>query len=409
MNETIQIFLAILKAAMLGEKPDIPAHISMEQWQTVFRLAGIHNVLPLIWEAVYDHPSLAGQPLLSTLRQQVRREVILQSMRTEEFLQLNDLLLEAGATPLVVKGIVCRSLYPNPDHRPSSDEDVLIPPAQYSLCHDVLTRFGMSTQARADDHELPYRKADSPLYIELHKYLFPPENDAYGDLNRFFDNIHSQALTLELQGHKICTLSHTDHLLYLICHAWKHFLHSGFGIRQVCDIILYANTYGSQVDWDRIQVNCRMIRAEKFAAAIFAIGKNYLGFRETQAAYPHSWQILRVDEVPMLMDLLSGGLYGDSSMSRKHSSNITLEAVAAQKAGKQARGALINSAFPPASKLAGRYPYLNKRPYLLPVAWCSRILQYGKETRNLRNNKAADALKIGNERLELMKFYDILN
>ena len=72
MNETIQIFLAILKAAMLGEKPDIPAHISMEQWHTIFRLAGIHNVLPLIWEAVYDHPSLAGQPLLSTLRQQVR-------------------------------------------------------------------------------------------------------------------------------------------------------------------------------------------------------------------------------------------------------------------------------------------------------------------------------------------------
>lgn len=32
----------------------------------------------------------------------------------------------------------------------------------------------------------------------------------------------------------------SDHLFYLICHALKHFYHSGFGIRQVCDILLFA-------------------------------------------------------------------------------------------------------------------------------------------------------------------------
>ena len=112
--------------------------------------------------------------------------------------------------------------------------------------------------------------------------------------------------------------------------------------------------------------------------------------------------------MPLLLDLLSGGLYGDASMSRKHSSNITLEAVAAQKAGKTARGAFAASVFPTASKLEGRYPYLKKYPYLLPVAWCSRLLHYGKESRNAGGNKASDALKIGAERVELLKNYGII-
>jgi hypothetical protein len=110
----------------------------------------------------------------------------------------------------------------------------------------------------------------------------------------------------------------------------------------------------------------------------------------------------------MLEDLLCGGLYGDSSMSRKHSSTITLDAVTAQKQGRNAKNALIASAFPSASALAGRYPYLKKHPYLLPAAWCSRFLEYAKETRHTQDSTASEALKIGNERIELMKEYGIL-
>ena len=408
MNETIQTFLGILRAALKQETPCIKENMTAQEWQALFQLAGIHNVLPLFYEAVYRHPSLAGQPLLQAVKQQVRHQVILQTMRTGEFLELNDKLQAAGVKPLVVKGIVCRDLYPQPDHRPSSDEDVLIPAEQFQLCHGVLTEFGMATQAPFDSYEIPYRKEGSPLYIELHKSLFPPENDAYGHMNRFFQQVHDRAAAVKIQGHMVYTLGPTDHLFYLICHAFKHFLHSGFGIRQVCDILLYATKYGKEVDWAQVLADCRAIRAEKFAAAIFAMGKHHLVFDAEAAHYPESWQQIEVDEVPMLQDLLSGGLYGDSSMSRKHSSSITLDAVAAQKAGRKAKSGLVVSVFPPKQKLERRYPYLKKHPYLLPVAWCSRLWNYGKETRHSQNNTAADALKIGSQRVELMKIYGII-
>ena len=63
-----------------------------------------------------------------------------------------------------------------------------------------------------------------------------------------------------------------------------------------------------------------------------------------------------------------------------------------------------------AKQLEGRYPYLKKKPYLLPIAWLQRIGQYGSETRkqNDGSNRAADAVKIGAKRVELLRTYGIL-
>ena len=414
MNETMKLFLMILRSALKDQRPELDRDIPTEQWQALFRLADIHKLLPLFYEAVQALPSLdREQALLADMKQKVRCQVIAQTLRTGEFLTLNDRLQEAGVRPLVVKGVVCRNLYPKPDHRLSSDEDLLVPAGEFERCHRVLTEFGMATTEPAQNlesaFELPYRKEGSPLYIELHKQLFAPGSEAYGHMNRFFERVHERAVTMDIQGHRVYTMDPTDHLFYLLCHALKHFLHSGFGIRQVCDISLFANAYGDRVDWLEILENCKAIRAEKFAAAVFRIGSNHLVFDPEKAAYPSVWAEIEVDELPMLTDLLSGGLYGDSSMSRKHSSNITLDAVAAQKTGGKTKNAWISSVFPSAAKLEGRYSYLKKHPHLLPVAWFNRLWNYGKEIRRIKDDSAADALKIGNKRLDLLKTYGVLD
>ncbi len=64
---------------------------------------------------------------------------------------------------------------------------------------------------------------------------------------------------------------------------------------------------------------------------------------------------------------------------------------------------------PPARQLAGRYPYLKEKPYLLPLAWVNRILKYGKETAGSpTDNNAAKSIKIGNGRVALLKEYGII-
>lgn len=415
MDVKRELFLPALKAALKNETVSWEKELEPQVWMELFQIAGKHQVLPMIYEAVYGCPAarkIEPQILLSA-KQQTIRAVMLQTMKTSEFLGMFEHLQETDIQALVVKGIVCRNLYPKPDYRVSGDEDVLIPAEQFEVCHQALTEYGMKISDPSQDmqtaYEVSYGKPGSPIYIELHKCLFPPESSAYGDLNRFFDGVYERSIKLSIDGKQIVTMGYTDHLFYLICHAFKHFLHSGVGIRQICDITLFANTYGRDIDWTLILEQCQEIHADLFAAALFQIGQKYLTFDPDQACYPIEWKNIQVDETMLLMDLLDAGIYGDGSMSRKHSSNITLDAVSSQKQGKKARNGVIASLFPSLKKMEGRYPYLKQHPYLLPVAWGTRILKYRKETKQGQNNDATSAVSIGNQRLELLKEYRILD
>ena len=414
MEAVQELFLQALKAALENKKVSWEDELEAQEWLALFRLAEVHNVLPLIYDAVYSCPAAqkAEGELFLPFKRRTVQTVMVQTQKTNEFLRLYEKLRDAGIKPCVVKGIICRNIYPNPDHRVSSDEDIWIPKEQFPLCHEVMLSWGMSLSVPEQDidaaYEVPYGKKGSPIYIELHKSLFPPESAAYGDLNRFFDGITENPEEVQVQGSKLYTMGHTDHLFYLICHAFKHFLHSGFGLRQVCDIILYANTYGEKIDWERIVDQCRQIRAELFTAALFRIGEKYLCFDGDKARFPAVWRELELDESAMLEDLLDSGVYGDANMSRKHSSNITLNAVSAQKQGQKAGNNVLKTVFPPAKSLEGRFPYLKEHPYLLPVAWTSRIFRYQKELQQTSGNDAAESIRIGNQRIELMKQYGII-
>ena len=412
MKQQDELFLQALAAALKHEKTAWETAFPAQDWLGLFECAEKHHVLPMIYEAVYDCPAARelDPAFLLPFKRRTIQQVTLQAIKTGAFLQLYAHLQKAGIQPLVVKGIVCRALYPDPDARVSGDEDVWVQPEQFSACHEALLAFGMQPAEPEKDietaYEVAYGKPGSPLYIELHKSLFPPDSEAYGDLNRFFAGAHDRAAVVSVQGAAVSTLNSTDHLFYLICHAFKHFLHSGFGIRQVCDIALFANAYGDGIDWPRLLAQCTEIHAEKFTAALFHIGEEYLGFSPEKACLPPQWTEIAVDETALLEDLLSGGVYGAADRNRLHSSTITLNAVAAQKQGGKAKRNVLKTVFPSAKALSGRYPYLKKYPFLLPVAWGDRLLKYRKET--AAGNVAAESIRIGSQRIELMKQYGIL-
>ena len=426
MTETETLFLKAFKASLEYSPAERAKNLENERWGRLsdvqlgqlFELAQSHHVLPMVYDALSLCPGM--QPGAGGAASQAKRISLqllgLQVKKTGDFLDVYEALRKAGARPLVVKGLVLRHLYPKPDLRFSSDEDILVRPEEFDLCDKVLKEQGMvckSQQEAEGSYEVPYTRPDGVLYIELHKTLFPPEQEAYGSFNTFFEGVHRRAAEIETDGSAVLTLSPEDHLFYLICHALKHFLHSGFGIRQAADIALFANAYGKGIDWQRIMENCRQINAYFFAAAIFKIGKEYLTFDPEKAAFPEEWAAADVDEKALLEDILAAGVYGASTMSRRHSSTITLNAAARKKqTGRTV--ALLKSLFPPAADLKGRYPCLEKHPALLPAVWVRRAAAYAKETnaakksREKKENSPAEAVEIGTGRVELLKQYRII-
>ncbi len=106
----------------------------------------------------------------------------------------------------------------------------------------------------------------------------------------------------------------------------------------------------------------------------------------------------------MLSDILSGGLYGVEDVNRAHSSAITLDAVAARKQGRKSSG-LWRSVFPGKGYLQSRYSYAKRHPVLIPVAWANRLTDYLGSRDRVR---PGESLRIGAERVELLKKYKII-
>lgn len=312
---------------------------------------------------------------------------------------------------LTVKGIICRELYPKPDYRISGDEDILVDKTQFEKCHKALLEFGMKPVKKGinigTEYEVSYMKSGSPLYIEVHKSLFSPESEVYGDFNRFFMRSAENPARILVEGTEIFTLDYTEHLFYLICHAYKHFLHSGFGMRQVCDIIMYSNMYGEKINWQLLLGWSREIHGEFFAAALFKIGKKYLIFDEKKACFPEEWRKIKVDESLLLRDILDAGVYGYEGRERRHSSNLTLNEVSRQWNGER-KNPVLQTIFPSLKSMKNEFAFLKKIPFLLPAAWLIRILRYEKEMRKNAHKNVTDALKIGNQRIELMRKYKII-
>ena len=391
-------FLHIAKAAISGG--DLPAEKA--DWPAVFALAGQQKLLPIVFEAVRKSPAAAeNAALFAAVKQQVIAQVLHQTVRASEFAALYQTLRAAGLHPVVVKGQLCSRLYPLKDHRISADDDLLIPDGEFFACHEQLLANGLTTDTPADElttaDEVPYTKGGSPLYIELHRRLFDSSEDAHDELNRFFTDLN----TTEIDG--FLAMPPHEHLLYLLLHAYKHFVRSGIGLRQFCDIGLWARAYHAEIDWQRLHEQCESVHAATFAAAAFHIARDYPGI---DFDLPTPWAA-SIDVEPLLHDTLCGGVYGSNDLTRLHSSTVTLNAVKASRTGE--KSSVLRTVFPRREYLERRYPYLKKRPYLLPVAWAQRLAHYASEKQSGADSSASGSIKLAKKRIELMKRYDIMD
>ena len=409
-EEVFNKFLEALGASLRQETVGW-TDMTDREWKALIYLASKQQVLPLIYQAIYACPAAEKvQESMAKCEKNASKEVFRQAKNTGHFLELYQKLCDAGVKPLVVKGLICRELYPNPSHRPSTDEDILIPEEQFEVTHQVMMDAGMELLHPEQDiyreFEVAYIKKG--LYIEVHKQLFSEEDVAYGYMNSYFEGAHERAIAMDIQGTLVHTMGHTDHLLFLICHAFKHMILSGCGVRQICDIVLYAHAYGSQIDWEKIVNRCKEMKADKWVAALLKIGQEYFGFDYDKACCAGYWQVSDIDVKPLLKDMMEGGILGNVGLSRIQSGSITTNAVVRANKGKKAKASIVKSVFPPVKYLVGRYPYLEKHPYLLPIAWVSRIVTYGKSVRAGKGADPSKSVRLGNARVALLKEYGII-
>lgn len=394
LSNTEKKFLNILKIAINGEQ--FTEEIEKTEWVEIFRMAEKQKLLPIIFEASRKNPSLQQESTVCAVNKQITvSQVARQIAGNIDFRTLYDELRQEGLHPLAIKGPLCASLYPSPDFRITADVDLLIAPEELEQCDQSLRKRGLTREAELSSDEITY--VDDYTYLELHQRLFDSSPDAPDDLNAPFARVFDRMR--EKDG--FLTMSAQDHLLYLILHAYKHFIYSGVGLRQVVDIGLWGREYAAEVDWEQLRAACRQVHGDVFAGAVFGIAEQYLGLR-----VPGCWQTDR-DLEPMLEDMFGGGVFGSDSLMRVHTSTVTLNAIRSDRLGQ--RPSVWRSIFPNRRYMQGRYPWLKGRGFLLPVAWLCRMAHYAWELLHKTHDRPGESVRLGRERIRLLRRYGVMD
>ena len=415
MTESERNFLAILKGAINNK--DITNELCRPiDWAGVLKAARKQNLFSFVYDAASEYTDDGFSEFEESHPDyfaSVMNSVAIQMGKESDFLELYKEFQKDGLSPIAMKGIICRSLYGEKGNlRPSGDEDILIEKSDYDKAEAVLRRCGYSTVDKPDSEmsliqEVTFEKPDSELPIELHINPFGSSDEIRCKMNTWFRDVFDGTETMTINGVELRTMKPTDNFLFMAFHSFKHFIGGGFGIRLMLDELLFMKKCYDSIDWDYVRKGLEDVGAYSFTSDLIRIGNEYLGFN-----LPEISESTCPDE--LLEDMLRMGTFGNTTTEDAAAGGFTSRAVQQSQAhgtGKKMGKfkATLRLLFPSWQTWKSRKPFLEDKPYLLPVEWIKRVIRYLKGETTVKNlSGMSESYEISSHRLELLKKYDAI-
>lgn len=203
-------------------------------------------------------------------------------------LRVVDGLVEAGVTPILLKGFALASrLYPEqPLGRPSTDVDVLVAPEALPVAQAALRRLGLEEVRPAsladvfeEHHHLSF--VGPAALVELHFRLFTGfGRGAFDDAAVFLRSRPSSC-----EGRAVRLLAPEDEFLYLATHAANH---SFLRVSWLVDLQRYLRVE-PQLDWEVMAARARAAGFQTAVGAALWLLETALGVRlpsQARRAFP---------------------------------------------------------------------------------------------------------------------------
>ena len=400
MTATELFFIDVLSSHISGTAPSVPDEID---YASLASLSHIHKLTPIVYSTLTKYcKDKIPQDFLAGLRRTAHMQIASRVSKSRAFIKTYEKITEAGIKCAVVKGITLGALYPEPDLRLSSDEDVLTSPEDFGKAADIFLSLGFEEHEKTDGETNVRAFSDkkSGLLVELHNSLFPHTDSFNENMASLFDGALGRTEEMIIDNCRISVLAPTDALLFLILHSFKHFVFCGFGLRQISDFIVFAKANINSANAEYIVSSLEKVRASGFLSALLDISEKRFGVDRSEVGFGNVKRE-NTDTDDLLEDVLSGGAYGNSSPERIHSSLMTMTS-----AGGGKKTSALSALFPPYSVMKERYPFVAKHKVLLPAGWAARIFKriFSKE----ETFSASGTIEIGRRRVEMLKKYGVI-
>lgn len=315
------------------------------------------NLLPVLayenklWK-LFDDPRVCQQLdgiLYGTIAGNLRR--------CADFETLSKALSEHGIAHMPVKGYYLRRLYSVPELRTFGDIDILIHEADRRKVHTLMQDLGYAVE---HDWEPTYSYRKGAEFYEIHTNLMDGNLDGRADLQAYFSSAWDHAEPDEGLRFKPAP---DFHLIYTVCHLAKHLYGGGAGLRMYLDAALYCKHFDAALNWEKITDEFTALHLTDFFCTVMNACRVWFGV-ETTCPLPEP-------DAGILDALLSYTLDSDLFGHSRDHAVVRLRNAAEEKPSKTQL--IRRMLFPPADEISPRYTFLQRRPWLLPIAWIVRL------------------------------------
>lgn len=353
-------------------------------WQQLFARADRHRVLALLYNRIDTEATVeTKQTWLAK-----SKSAVLQSYHLLLTAKYVVELLEENQIPCVLlKGVTIANCYPVPELRKSGDVDVLLlDPKQKKQTEELLLKagFSKSSEQHGSHHTVWY--SPERIEAEIHTRLVELFTDdaANKTMDKQFAEISGQICRKNIMGVEFPVLREGFQAYHLLLHMLVHYMHSGFGLRLLCDWVVFWN---NPVEQGEKEIYLRLVTEsglQKFSDMITSLCVHFLGLAE-----PELGNTLFVEEAEeYLQEILEAEEFGTSDSDRL---------VVLQGTGI---GAYIKEFH---HQMKMNYPKAGKVWILWPVLWVCTLVRFVTNNHKLRRTSSWNILKKTHERSHKIK------
>ena len=378
----LALFFALLRAGMLGERPELRPFAG--QWaaidpQVLRTLALRHDVVLPIYAALDG----AEEPVLRQLKKSLKSlyaprfaKAVNQSAEGECLLQCFE---EKGIDCIPLKGWRLRQLYADPLNRSMNDLDILVRHYEHGPMKRLMESQGYSGESLSAWKHENYKK---PPYmnVELHRRL----TDDSGAVRDWEGRMWSRCRPEPGFAH-ILRMADEDYYFHHLIHMFGDFQHGMLGFRRVADTWLLLRCCP---DMDR-----ELLEKELRAAGIleFALRMERLARVCMEGESPDA-------DTELLLEYAADNSVSGSENSYQLS---RMAVMSGEKLGRARLTSLRNAVFLPYDRMKAQFPVVEKHPVLLPFCWIWRLLRLALyPARSLQKLKTG---KVSQQELEEMR------
>lgn len=256
-------------------------------WDRLLKLAKAHGVAALIYDRVMEEenvPITVKKDIENITRGIVQRNYRLLFLC--KYLVNN--LKQAGIDVLIMKGVATASLYPVPEYRKSGDVDLLLTDVKrLDEAVEVLKRCGCRYEEEQHSHHHVVFITPENIEVELHTMLAEPFD------NRRMNDYMAERLSYCIEnvcvrncmGLEFEILTPGYHAYELLLHMLQHFLRAGFGLKLLCDWVVFWNSESDECErQEYLKLVCES-GIKGFSDMITLICVKYLGLKEENIAW----------------------------------------------------------------------------------------------------------------------------